>query len=276
MDEREARATTLLLFESLFGFSTADVLIGRDDELSDIQKEHLSACVNRISHGEPVQYVLGQTFFCGLDLKVAPGVLIPRPETEELVRMIASDHEWLQKLRILDIGTGSGCIALALKQLLPNAEVTGWDISTEALAVAQENAKRTGLDVTSEQRDIFHQPMSDTTSEEQFDIIVSNPPYVCHSEAAQMEQNVLDHEPHTALFVPDDDPLLFYRAITSFATAALKPGGRIYFEINRRFPGEVSDLLKTSGFTDIKTYDDQFANPRFVSARYNLAFREKL
>ena len=266
MEEGEARATTHLLFENLFGLSTTDLLMGKDETLSTGQQAYLNACVDRICEGEPVQYVLGQTVFCGLDLKVAPGVLIPRPETEELVRLVASDHEWLQKLRILDIGTGSGCIALALKQLLPNAQVTGWDISNEALAIARENATRTGLDVMFEQQDILQMAKADSLYEACFDIIVSNPPYVCHSEASQMERNVIDHEPHTALFVPDDDPLLFYRAIAAFATQSLKPGGHLYFEINRQFPNEVSELLKTSGFTDIHASDDQFGNPRFVSA----------
>ena len=273
MDEREARATTLLLFETLFNFSTADVLMGKDEVLNEEQQSLLNTCVNRICGGEPVQYVMGKTVFCGMDLKVGPGVLIPRPETEDLVRMVASDHEWLKRVSILDIGTGSGCIALALKQLLPKAEVTGWDISPDALAIARENAVRTNLDVTFEQQDILQLAKADTQYETCLDIIVSNPPYVCQSEAAQMERNVLEHEPHTALFVPDNDPLLFYRAIADFATKTLKSGGGLFFEINRQFPNEEADLLKTNGFTQVQVCNDQFANPRFVSARYPVSPR---
>ena len=207
-----------------------------------------------------MQYVIGKTFFMGLELDVCPAVLIPRPETEDLVRLLISENKGLNDGKVLDIGTGSGCIALVVKKQLPDAMVTAWDVSEKALEVARHNALKNGLDVKFQLNDILspQQPAG------LFDIIVSNPPYVCTSEAAEMEQQVLDHEPHTALFVPDDDPLRFYRAITLFARQHLNSDGKIYFETNRAYADDVAELLKTNGFINVQVVNDQFDNQRIV------------
>ena len=230
----ESRAMSLLLLEEVAGLSTADVLMERDDALSEESKAQLRGMAARISKGEPVQYVLGFQRFCGLKIDVGPGVLIPRPETEELVMLIVDEVQKMANssgvLRILDIGTGSGCIALALKHLLgERAKVEAWDLSEEALLIAQKNAESLGLDVHFEQHDI----LAPQTYAGQFDIIVSNPPYVCQSEAEEMERNVVEYEPAMALFVKDNDPLLFYRTIAQKAHSLLFPNGRLFFEINQ-------------------------------------------
>lgn len=260
LGEGEARAVTLLLFEHIGGLSTVDVLTGRDAELPEETKEKLRAAARRVEQGEPVQYVIGKTVFMGLELKVSPAVLIPRPETEDLVRLLISENKGLNDGKVLDIGTGSGCIALAVKHQMPDTRVTAWDVSEKALEVARHNALENGLDVKFQLNDILspQQPAG------LFDIIVSNPPYVCTSEAAEMERQVLDFEPHTALFVPDDDPLRFYRAITLFARQHLNSDGKIYFETNRAYADDVAELLKTNGFIKVQVVNDQFDNQRIV------------
>ncbi|MGM9686719.1 MAG: peptide chain release factor N(5)-glutamine methyltransferase [Bacteroidaceae bacterium] len=262
MEEGEAKAVTMLLFEKLFGLSQTDVLMGKAEGLEAADVQRLNQCVDRICSGEPVQYVLGKADFMGMELKVSPAVLIPRPETEELVNEVLNAAADGKSLRILDIGTGSGCIALAIKKLLPKAEVTAWDISTEALRVARNNAEQLGLDICFEQRDILSTNLS--VMSEVFDLIVSNPPYICRQESELMERRVTDFEPHAALFVPDDDPLLFYRAITRFASVALRAGGQLFFEINRRFGGQVCELMRREGFEGVTLKTDQFDNPRIV------------
>lgn len=262
MEEGEAKAVTMLLFEKLFGLSQTDVLMGKAEGLEAADVQRLNQCVDRICSGEPVQYVLGKTDFMGMELKVSPAVLIPRPETEELVNEVLNAAADGKSLRILDIGTGSGCIALAIKKLLPQAEVTAWDISPEALRVARNNAEQLGLDICFEQRDILSTNLS--VMSEVFDLIVSNPPYICRQESELMERRVTDFEPHAALFVPDDDPLLFYRAITRFASVALRAGGQLFFEINRRFGGQVCELMRREGFEGVTLKTDQFDNPRIV------------
>lgn len=262
MEEGEAKAVAMLLFEKLFGLSQTDVLMGKAEELEAADVQRLDKCVNRICGGEPVQYVLGKADFMGMELDVTPAVLIPRPETEELVNEVVNALADRKSPRILDIGTGSGCIALAIKQLIPLAEVTAWDISTEALRVARNNAKQLGLGICFEQRDILSTNLS--VMSEVFDFIVSNPPYICRQESEEMERRVTDFEPHAALFVPDDDPLLFYRAITRFATVALRTGGQLFFEINRRFGRQVCELMRQAGFEGVTLKTDQFGNPRIV------------
>ena len=262
MEEGEAKAVTMLLFEKLFGLSQTDVLMGKAEGLEAADVQRLNQCVDRICSGEPVQYVLGRADFMGMELKVSPAVLIPRPETEELVNEVLNAAADGKSLRILDIGTGSGCIALAIKKLLPQAEVTAWDISPEALRVARNNAEQLGLDICFEQRDILSTNLS--VMSEVFDLIVSNPPYICRQESELMERRVTDFEPHAALFVPDDDPLLFYRAITRFASVALRAGGQLFFEINRRFGGQVCELMRREGFEGVTLKTDQFDNPRIV------------
>lgn len=260
MNAGEARAVLLLLFEELCGLSTADVLTGKADCLPEPAKDSMRSAVSRVVDGEPVQYVIGNTQFHGLDLTINPSVLIPRPETEELVGLIVSEQRQLDEGVILDVGTGSGCIALALKHELPAVSVMGWDISGAALDVARQNAVRNGLEVTFCQQDIFQaRPESGA-----FDAVVSNPPYICWQEASGMERQVLDHEPHTALFVPDDQPLLFYEAISRFSHVAVKPGGALYFEVNRAYASQVADCMRTFGFADVAVFDDQYGNPRMV------------
>ena len=260
LGEREARAVTLLLFEQIGGLSTVDVLTGRDAELPEETKEKLRAAARRVEQGEPVQYVIGKTVFMGLELKVSPAVLIPRPETEDLVRLLISENKGLNDGKVLDIGTGSGCIALAVKHQMPDTRVTAWDVSEKALEVAHHNALENGLDVKFQLKDI----LSPQQPADHFDIIVSNPPYVCTSEAAEMERQVLDFEPHTALFVPDDDPLRFYWAITLFARQHLNTGGKVYFETNRAYAADVAELLKTNSFIEVQVVNDQFDNQRIV------------
>lgn len=262
MEEGEAKAVAMVLFEKLFGLSQTDLLMGKAEELEAADVQRLNQCVDRICSGEPVQYVLGKADFMGMELKVSLAVLIPRPETEELVNELVNVAADGKSLRILDIGTGSGCIALAIKKFLPQAEVTAWDISPEALRVARNNAEQLGLDICFEQRDILSTNLS--VMSEVFDFIVSNPPYICRQESEEMERRVTDFEPHAALFVPDDDPLLFYRAITRFASVALRTGGQLFFEINRRFGGQVCELMYQTGFEGVTLKTDQFDNPRIV------------
>jgi release factor glutamine methyltransferase len=260
MDEREARSVTLLLFEKLCGLSTADLLSGKADVLSTELMHRMEEAVRRVADGEPVQYVVGRADFMDMELEVNPSVLIPRPETEDLVRMVVKENHQLINGRILDIGTGSGCIALALKRELPENEVTGWDVSAGALDVARRNAIHTGLDVVFQERDILDAPCHHIF----FDLIVSNPPYICRHEAKEMEGHVLEHEPHTALFVPDNRPLLFYDAIVKFSNTSLNDGGGLYFEVNREYATDVAQLLEFFGYTNVAVFDDQFGNPRIV------------
>ena len=253
----EAQAMGFLLLEEMCDLSQADVLIGKDDELGEKQVLNLQRAVDRLMKGEPIQYVIGHTDFCGLRVDVGRGVLIPRQETEELVAAV----EGFTPRSILDVGTGSGCIALALKHRLKEAQVTAMDISKEALEIARGNAERLGLDIAFEQCDILNaQPQ-----ERIYDLIVSNPPYVCEEERVEMEPHVLDYEPESALFVPDNHPLLFYEAITEYALTALNDGGMLAFETNRRFAHDVEALMADAGFDGIQVKRDMFNNERIVT-----------
>ena len=260
-DEREAQAVAQMVLEVHFGLTMAEVLCGQmpdERELRQIQQ--------RLLAGEPVQYVIGEAEFGGRRFCVAPGVLIPRPETYELCQWVSNRGERREERgekeeRILDIGTGSGCIACTLAAELPEAEVTAWDISEDALAIARENAKRTHVHVSFELVDVLHSPPIS-----RYDLIVSNPPYICQQEAEAMEHHVLDHEPHLALFVPDDDPLLFYRAIAQYGSHALTPGGSLFFEINPLYATELSALLSAMSYHDIEIRNDQFGKPRMIKA----------
>ena len=276
MPEGEAKAVALLLLERVAGLPTAKALIA-DGKSMLCRRQTLLEMAARISQGEPVQYVLGETNFCSLTLKVQPGVLIPRPETEELVNWIIeevnpNDNPNLN-CQLLDIGTGSGCIAIALAKRLENAEVEAWDVSDVALEVAKENAKRNGVQIKVRKMDVLSilnsQPSalnSQPSTLNHYDLIVSNPPYVCEEEKEEMERNVLEHEPGLALFVPNDDPLLFYRQIGTLGQHILKSGGRLFFEINRRFGKEVVDLLEGMGYQEVKLRKDVFGNDRMVKA----------
>lgn len=257
----EARAIGFALLEDLFRLRRTDVLLGRADALSDAEKDLLQSCIERLLQGEPLQYVVGTALFGDLRLNVSPATLIPRPETLELVEWIV-EEEHHSSPRLLDIGTGSGCIAIALALRLPHATVEGWDISEEALAVARHNATQHGADITFAQVDIC----SPLAASPRFTTIVSNPPYICESERSDMAPHVLNFEPATALFVPDTDPLLFYRAIAQKGKQLLLPRGALYFEINSAYGDATCHLLRQMGYTDVVLKKDSFGNDRMVRA----------
>lgn len=256
----EASALAFMLIEETTRLSKSEILTS---ECDGIDTDHLLSLAQTIAQGTPIQQVLGYAYFCGMKLKVTPSVLIPRPETEELVRWVA--EETPAPHSILDIGTGSGCIAIALAKALPQAALTAIDISSDALTVARENAILYNIDIDFIQADILNP--SPSFADRQYDVIVSNPPYICRKEADEMEKNVLDHEPHLALFVPDDDPLLFYRAIATQALKMLTPGGTLFFEINRLYAKELTTVLQSMGFRHITVRRDQFNNTRMLRAR---------
>ena len=256
----EIKALTRILATEMLGVSQMAFYMKDDIALTAEQATLLDSTIARLQQHEPIQYILGYSDFCGLRFKVTPATLIPRPETSELVEWIASEANG--KENILDIGTGSGCIAVSLANKLRHSNVSAWDISAEALAAATENSKANNCAVTFREVDILaYQP-----NDEQFDIIVSNPPYIKEVEKEQMEANVLDWEPHTALFVPDNDPLLFYRTIAQRATTMLRPGGKLYFEINRAYGKETVDMLSALGYTDIELRKDFADNDRMIRA----------
>lgn len=264
--EGEAKAIARMVYEVRYGLTMSDLLTGQD---ANVPHGELEQIARRLERCEPVQYVLGEAPFCGRMFHVEPGVLIPRPETEELCRLIVADFESasrppLERCHILDIGTGSGSIAVTLALALSGSRVIAWDVSPVALRVASDNARRLGADVRVEKADVLHHHPSSITHHPSYDIVVSNPPYICASEASQMESNVLDYEPRLALFVPDDDPLLFYRAIARHAQSVLRPGGMLWLECNPLYVGRVADLLTIQGFDQVQTLDDQYGKPRFV------------
>ena len=245
-------------------FKRVDVALNPEFALSEKDHVKLINAQNRLKQGEPIQYILGSTQFYGLDVLVNPSVLIPRPETEELVEWIIQDHQAQknQNISILDVGTGSGCIAIALAKNLPQAQITAIDISAKALKTASKNADLNQVDINFEQQDI----LSAVTLSRKHDIIVSNPPYVRELEKKQMHKNVLYHEPETALFVKDEDALIFYREISKMACAHLNPGGRLYFEINQYLAEETRDLVIKNGFKEVEVRNDLFKNPRMLRA----------
>lgn len=266
----EAKAIARLVYEVRFGLSFSDICLGKDTQLSANSQEELKGIAERLLQQEPIQYVLGQAVFCGRTFMVNEHVLIPRPETEELCSWIVSqeDKGSIDTAIILDIGTGSGCIAITLAAEMPKAKVTAWDISTEALKVAEENAKRNLVHVSFEHVDALHIPTNILQQTAKiFDFIVSNPPYICNNERVQMESNVLNYEPHTALFVPDDDALLFYRAIAQYGQVALKEGGWLYFEINPLYASILTEMLVMMEYHDIEIKEDQFGKERMIRAR---------
>ena len=334
-NEREAQAIVRTVLDALFGMSLTDICLGKVTQLSADDTTRLEKIMQRLEKSEPVQYVLGAEWFAGRLFDVAPGVLIPRPETEDLVKwacdeakekednskeergkeekevskkgentkneeqplssLLNEEKEGLRKGEdasqkeeqllssllksnkevsekgeeaphpsILDIGTGSGCIAITVALALPQARVTAWDISTDALAIAAGNAHRLGASVRFEHQDALSAP----DDEERWDVIVSNPPYICDRERADMSDNVLSYEPELALFVPDSDPLLFYRAIARYASKALKPGGRLLFETNTAYAHEVAQTMADEGFTAIEVRNDCFGKPRMVKGAF--------
>ena len=267
-DEGEAKAVARMVYEVRYGLTLSDIYIGKDTQLSlDCQTE-LEEITKRLMEHEPVQYILGQADFCGRTFHVEPGILIPRPETEHLCRLITKHAAiGFPNRTILDIGTGSGCIAITLALDIPNSEVTAWDISPIALRVAKGNAEQLGAQVTFKEVDMLSVPYSPPFGGVGggWDLIVSNPPYICDSEAEQMEANVLDYEPEIALFVPDDDPLQFYVPIMNYAQSALHPGGELWLETNPLYEEIIEERLLELGFNVI-AHDDQFGKTRFIQA----------
>ena len=281
--QREAEQLMRILLEDLFGIDWNRQLMNPDLRIDEHQHYQLGEAVKRLLLGEPVQYVTGMARFNDLLLKVSPAVLIPRPETEELVQKICTSslpchscegmcgsQESMEgvtkKFRIWDIGAGSGCIAIALAKQFPHAEVIAFDVSGEALQIAKENAEINGAKVT-----FVHDNVLNPTSSyfnQPVDLIVSNPPYVCDSERAAMEANVLDWEPEKALFVPDDDPLRFYRQILSLAQNQLNPNGQVWFEINERMGEEMLSLCRQIGFSNAEVLEDFAGKQRFCRASF--------
>ena len=285
-DVGEARAVARMVLEVGFGMSMAQLLCDGLSSLSETELQRLGEIQHRLLKGEPVQYVLGVADFGPHQLQVATGVLIPRPETYELCEEIVKDFSESSEnselseiselsatpspMRILDLGTGSGCIACTLAAELPAAEMTACDISAEALAIAKENARKLDVSVRFVQGDMLALDHSEELAPERikisWDVIVSNPPYICMEEAALMEPHVLEHEPHQALFVPDDDPLLFYRAIADYATKTLRHGGTLYLELNAHYAEDCRQLFIQNGFADVRLMEDQFGKLRFLKA----------
>lgn len=260
--QREAEQLMRILLEDLFSIDLKQQLMEPDLRIDEFQYHQLEEAVKRLLTGEPVQYVTGVARFGDLLIKVSPDVLIPRPETEELVQMICAVLPKEKPLRIWDIGTGSGCIAIALAKYFENAEVVGFDVAEEALKMAKQNAESSGVKVTFVHDDVLH-PTSEYFNQS-VDLVVSNPPYVCDSERNAMERNVLDWEPDKALFVPDADPLLFYRNILQLAKDQLTPDGQVWFEINERMGEEMLELSHDFGFSKTEILEDFAGKTRFV------------
>ena len=302
-DAGEAQAIVRTVLDVEFGMTLTDIICGKVNEISADEERKLEEIIIRLQKGEPVQYVLGEADFAGRTFHVEPGVLIPRPETAELCQWIEEDMAGESTVssgnspqatddarRILDICTGSGCIAITLGLNIPNSEVTGWDISEDALRIAQRNVEMMKAgNVRIEHQDALALPKAaetdnkkmkgnddkevvkpkgeaKTPSTQKWDLIVSNPPYICEKEKADMEKNVLEHEPSLALFIPDEDPLKFYRAIAEYASSALKSGGALYFEINPIYEKETREMLLKLDFKDIETKEDAFGKKRMMRA----------
>jgi release factor glutamine methyltransferase len=262
--ETEAGALAKWILTEVFHFSTFDLYAGKDMNFSENDRDRLEDILNRLRDYEPLQYVLVKAEFGGLSFEVTPDVLIPRPETLELVEWITADCQGTEGVRILDIGTGSGCIPVTLYKRLEayRPQVASWDISEKALEVAGRNAVANGAVVTFCCQDV----LSESLPETEVDVLVSNPPYIAEKEKASMERNVLDWEPGLALFVPDDDPLLFYRRIAEAGLRILSPKGRLYYEINRAYGKETVELLERLGYTEVELRKDLSGNDRMVKA----------
>lgn len=261
-DSSEAKAISYLLLEEKFDIPKSIVLLDKEIMQTDEDIERLVEYTERLKNHEPIQHILGKGDFFGRKFRVTRDVLVPRQETEELVARIIKDNRRKEGLRILDIGTGSGNIIISLGLDLDVSELHAWDISTQALIVAEENAHSLGVNVFFATKDIFKVEKED----HEFDIIVSNPPYVKTSEKLKMKKNVLKFDPPEALFVPNDDPLKFYKKIGEFALAHLAPKGRLYFEINETMGDETADLIYGMGFSKVKLIKDLNDKDRFISA----------
>lgn len=292
-DIDEAKAIVRWMLDVRFGLSLTDIVCGKIEEMSEKDLSELEAMMQRLEKAEPVQYVVGIAEFCGRTFHVEPGVLIPRPETGELCRWMVEERrrEGVRRegeYQVLDVGTGSGCISITLALEMPQAKVTAWDISDDALRIAKKNAEVLGAEVALEKRDALNHWLNhgDRHSDlrcatiiepvpmihlvpmiQQWDAIVSNPPYVCQKEAATMERHVLEHEPHLALFVPDDDPLRFYRAIAKYGQKTLKPNGLLYFELNPLYASETESMVRELGYAETEIKQDMFGKQRFLKAK---------
>lgn len=261
--DTEASAIAKAILTDVFQLSTTDLYASKDMNFSTNQAEKLEVIINRLRANEPLQYILGNCYFCGLDFHVEPGVLIPRPETAELVEWIISDRKSSDSpIRILDIGTGSGCISISLAKNLPQSEVHTWDISEDAIRIASGNAALLDANVRFRQTDVLGQVPTNTM----MNVIVSNPPYITEAERTNMDANVTDWEPDTALFVPDNAPLLFYERITDIGKQILTPDGTLYFEINQRFGTETVDMLRKKGYRNVELRKDLSGNDRMIKA----------
>ena len=261
--EEELREVAYWIVEESTGMTRTEILFGCKDTKKNVNEQEIAHILQKLRANEPIQYIFGHTEWMGLDLSLTPATLIPRPETAELVEWILQMADKNQPLKVLDIGTGSGCIALALKKRAPMWSVTGLDISQEALEVAKENAVRNHLEVNWLQADILSPNANSLLPIA--DIIVSNPPYICNSEKKEMQARVLDYEPHSALFVPDDDPLLFYRQIAQlFSQKGEAEKGLLFFEINEAYGNEVCAMLRAMGYTDVQLKNDMYGKPRMV------------
>lgn len=269
----EIRNSWLLIIEELTGYTRTQIIINKNSILSEEQNEKVQTIVARLQQFEPIQYVLGKTEFYSLPFKLTKDVLIPRPETEELVDWVLKDNPGFTG-KLLDIATGSGCIAIALAKHFTNATISGIDVSEKALDAAKKNATINTVNVDFKKMDILkvdgEKEMHYVSTEEKacYDIIISNPPYICEQEKEYMHNNVLNYEPHLALFVPDDDPLLFYKEIALFASRNLVSGGKLFFEINQRFGKEVVNLLENAGFTGICLRKDISGKDRMIKATF--------
>ncbi len=257
----EIRVFTRLILREVCNLSFADILSCKFNDLTDTEKQNIISIVKRLQNCEPIQYIIGKTEFFGYEFKVTPSVLIPRPETEELVEWILLEAKKVNP-HILDIGTGSGCIAISLAKQMKYATVDAWDVSDQALVVAKENAVINNVSVRFSNVDV----LKPYQCKKSFDIIVSNPPYIRVSEKDVMSKNVLDYEPHSALFVPDSDALIFYNNIADIAIQHLKNKGFLYFEINQAMSSQVMQLLKEKKFVNIELKQDLFANDRMIRA----------
>ena len=260
-DETEAESFFYIILENWHHLKRIDLALQPDLEMSNIDLQKWNDIVIELKTQKPIQYILGETFFYDLRFQVDENTLIPRPETEELVALIlASNKETNKKIKVLDIGTGSGCIAISLAKNLPNAQVFALDVSEKAIEVAQKNAKYNDVSIT-----FLHQNILETDDlNQQFDIIVSNPPYVRNLEKSEINKNVLDYEPHLALFVEDNDALIFYKKIAQLAKKNLNQNGQLFFEINQYLAKETVELIKDLGFKNIKLHQDIYGNDRMI------------
>lgn len=260
--ERECSFLAKWILTDVFRLSVTDLYTGKDMNFSGKERAVLEDILLRLKQFEPIQYIIGKTFFCGLPIEVGRDVLIPRPETEELVDWVISDLGDKVNLRILDIGTGSGCLSIVLAKRARRSKIFSWDISEKALTIAKRNMEQNHVDISFSRVDVLSNDIPDI----QVDIIVSNPPYILEREGKDMERNVLDWEPEQALFVPDDNPLLFYRRIAELGHKLLGKGGKVYCEINQALGWQTSNLFATMGYHSVELRRDLSGNDRMIKA----------